>query len=666
MPGMLNSGGLRPERVVYEPVRAGYNMVMADSSGKTKEEKKLRAFFEEIARDRNEMALAGLKKRMILSVIFLVVQCALLLAGIEMEVPMDFQAALMLIPLIALNSRCYIDGFQSIRTRQPEKNILAAIGSILAIVSFHFVAASVVLTTMALCRYCEAYVRFRLNSHLNDLVEAEPDDGKLHEGDILTIGAGEIIPVDGVILSGGTMIDEELITGERILSGKKDGHVVFAGTGNVGSEISIRVMHTGKDRMIARLIDHISQATLTRSPRAAKAEKTARWFVAAVLAAAVISTAVWTLMGVEFKLATLTGIAALIIANPYAFSVALPMSVLASVVRGAEQGILIRSADILEDARDINTIVMNKTGTITAGDPEISDVISLRGDFTLKLAGALERGAKHPYGRMIWQTAVDRYGDLPEGQISEYVEGRGICSNLEGRSYLVGNALFMKERQVPVEGENIRNLFLQGKSVIFFAEGSEVIGVIALRDMPKPSSLKAITLIEGMGIDVGMLTGDSRQTAEAIRGELGIDHIFADILPRDKKQIVEKIRREKRKIVAMVGDGVHDAPVIEAADLGIAIGTGKDIYIGPGDIILISDDLLDVVRAMRLAHLTSRNLRQSIAFAYIYNIVAVLCTTVVIAAFSQITMAPAVAALIMCASQILVVFNTLRIGRAHL
>ena len=638
---------------------------MSVSEGE-KNDSRFRNYLEAISRNENEAKESDLKKRMTLSLIFLIAQVASFgLIDVEPGIKKVVQAVFLVL-LIIVNNRCFVDAYRSIARRRPEKNLLAAIGTILAVAILHFVTAGVVLTTMAVCRFLESYIKLKLNAHLTELIAAEPSDDDIHKDDIIQILPGEVVPADGVILSGGTSIDEEIITGERIPAKKKDGDMVMAGSRNLTSEISVKVMRTGGDRIISSLIMHISKAVLTRSPMGEKYEKIARRFIIVVVAVALVMAALWSFAGESLIDAAITGISIMLIANPYAFSVAVPMTVLAAVVRGAEHGIFIRSAGILEETRDINTIVLNKRGTVTEGMPEISDIIPMADGFDLKLAGILEAGAEHPYGKLISGEAESKYGKLPEGEPMEYVEGRGIRCRYEGKIYIVGNAAYMQSMGISIDPAQTRDLFKQGKSLVFFADEKKVLGIIALRDVPKPASLKAITQMENLGLDVVMLTSDSRQTAEAVRNEIGIDHIFADILPSEKKNIVEKIRKERNKIVAMVGDGEYDAPAIEASDLGVAIGTGKEINLSSGDIVLVTDDLLDVVRAMKLSRFSVRNLRQSVAFAYTYNTVAIVFAAGLLALFTGVTMMPAAAAIFMCASQVLVALNSLRVKRIRI
>ena len=622
-------------------------------------------FLQAISRDENEATESDLKKRMVLSLVLLAAEITV---GFAVKDPRSAYVveAVILAMLIVVNIHCFVDAFLSVKTRKPEKNLLAAVGTIFAICVLHLLAAGVIMATMALCRYCEFYISLKLNCHLTDLIDTEPSDSGIYVGDMVQVPEGEIIPVDGMIMSGETTIDEEMVTGERIPARKSSGDLVYAGTRNISTEITVKATHTGGSRVISRIILHISRSITTKPPKSARYEKVARSFVIVVIAVAVTAAVLWTYATGNAADAIVTGISVLVIANPYAFSVAIPMTVLAAVVRGSEHGILIRSADILEDTRDINTIVLNKRGTITTGEPEVSDVVSLSDGFDLKMAGILEAKAMHPFGKMIHRQAREEYGEIPEAEILERVAGRGIVCSHEGKTYIVGNAAFMEDRGIVLKADGMDALFRQGKSLVFFADEKALIGIIALRDAPKPESLKAITQMENMGLDVVMLTGDSRQTAEAVRNEIGIDHIYADIKPGDKRSIVEKIRNKNNKIVAMVGDGDQDGEAIAASDLGIAIGTGKGISIGSADIVMITDDLHDLVRAMRLSRLCIRNLRQSVAFAYIYNLLAIICAGGLFAAFTGLALMPLASALCMGASQILVTLNALRIKRSRL
>lgn len=620
---------------------------------------------EAMGSDREEQALEDLKRRLIVSLAF-VVPLLIVTLGLADRFWAPAVEIVLLIPIIVVNHRVFIDGFTAFHSRKPEKNTLAAIGTIAALAMLQFLTAGIFLATMALCRWSEAYVNCKLDEHLKNLIAAEPEDPELEVGSVITVRRGEVIPADGVILAGATVIDEELITGERVPTNKSEGDPAFAGTKNLAARIEMRVDKCGEETTISRIIDHITVSIATRPPISARAEKAARIFVFAVILLAVFSAAIWTASGQPWVKSVMTAITILIIASPYTFSVGVPISILGATVLAAKDGILIRSADILELARDINTIAMNKTGTVTEGKPEISDVISLSGSFSLQLAGALERDAEHPIGREIRRAAEERCESLPEAEGLEFYPGRGLRGVVDGRRYFGGNEAFMEACGISTNLPEIEPLFTQGKSVVYFADEERVIGVIALRDGPKPVSLKAISRIEGMGIDVVMLTGDSEQTAEAIRGEVGIDRVYAEIRPDEKAQIIERLRGRDERLVAMVGDGKDDAEAIAKADVGIAIGTGPSIDVAPADVILIADDLMDVVRAIRLSRKTIRYIRQNLAFAYCYNILAIIAAATVLVPLAGPVLAPVIAALCMAASQVLVVAGTMRLKRTRL
>ena len=621
---------------------------------------------EAVGNDREEKILEELKRRLTLS-LCLVVPLLLIYWLADGQIWGIVVQILLTASLVAVNRSCFTDGFASIRRKRPEKNTLAAIGTIAALLMFQFATAGLFLTTMAVCRYCEAYARCKLDEHLKKLIEAEPEDPGLAAGTVINVVQSEVIPADGIITSGETVIDEELITGERVPANRSAGMQVYAGTVNLAAEFEMQVTSTGQDTVISRIIDHISTSIATRAPIAQRAERAARIFVVLVIALAFFVALLWTASGLGFVDGIMTAVTILIIASPYMFSVGVPMSVLAATVRGAKNGILIRSADILELARDINTIAMNKTGTITEGRPEISDVISIADGFSLRIAGALERGSTHPFGQLIFQKAQEEYGDLPEIELQEGITGRGVQGRVDGILYYSGNAAYMREKGISLELPELDQLFRQGKSVVFFANEHRVIGAVALRDAPRPISLNAITRIEGMGIDTIMLTGDSYLTAEAIRNEVGIDQVAAEIRPSEKAEVIRVLRGHEQKLVAMVGDGTDDAEAIAAADIGVAIGSGPEIRrLSEADVILIANDMMDVVRAISLSRKTIRIIRQNIAFAYCYNILAIAAAASFLVPLAGPVLAPVIAALCMCASQIAVVISTMRVKTTRL
>lgn len=619
---------------------------------------------EFICGNREEKSVKDVQKRLVLSLLFVLPLLAVTWEEWDTSTGLILEIVLV-IPIIIVNFQVFIDGFTAVRRKAPEKNTLAAYGSIIALLLLQFDAAGVFLTTMALCRCSEAYVNYKLDDHLKKLMEAEPEDPELEPGTVITVSKGDVIPADGTILTGESAIDEELITGERVPQKRGPEEAVFAGTRNLSSAIEMKVLRCGQDTTISRIIEHITVSIATRPPIAARAERFGHIYALAAVILALVAAVVWHFCGGSVVEVGMTAVTVLIIANPYAFSVGVPISILAATVRGAKNGILLRSAHILELARDIDTIAMNKTGTITDGKPELSDVISISDGFSLRLAGAIEQYSQHPLAREIARAARQQHGQLPEAE-TEYVPGRGVRAVVDGRRYLSGNEAFMRENGISVNLPEAEPLFIQGKSVIFYANESRVIGMIALRDAPNSVSLKAISRIEGMGIDVVMLTGDCLRTSEAIQDEVGLDQVVAEIRPEEKARIIQELRDNDEKLVAMVGDGVDDAAPIASADIGIAVGVGPRIGVQSADVLLISDDLMDVVRAIGLSRKTIRIIRQNMAFAHCYNIVAMLATAGLLVWLTGPVVAPLLASLCMCASQILVVASTMRIKRTEI
>lgn len=620
---------------------------------------------EKVNSDKEERVLKDQRRRFLLSLIFVL---PLLAVGLYWRGPLWAWVVqgMLLVPILIVNLRVFADGFQSINKKRPGKNTLAAIGAIVSLLTLQLTATGIVLTAMALCRFSEAYVSYRLDDHLKKLLQAEPEDPQLEEGTIIEIPKGEMIPADGVITEGASAIEEEVITGERVPPTKGPGEPAFAGTRNLSAPICVRVSRCGSETAIARIIDHITSSIASRPPIADRAERAARILVFGVIALAGISALLWAVSGVPLAEVAAIAVSILLVANPYAFSIGVPTSILAATMRGAKNGILIRSADILELARDINIIAVNKTGTVTEGKPQISDVIALSDGFSLKIAGILEQDADHPIAREIYRRATEKYGALPAAENVTLLGGNGVRGTVQGKRYLAGNAVRMQENGIRVDLPEAQPLYTQGKTVIFFANESRVIGLIALRDAPRPIGIKGISRIEGMGIDVVMLTGDSPHTAEAIRGEVGIDRVYAGLHPQEKARVIEALRADGDTLVAMVGDGRDDAPSIEAADIGIAIGTGPDIDQSEADVTLLANDLMDVVRAISLSRKTIRYIRQDIVFAYCYNIAAIAAALILLVPLAGTVLAPVVAALCMCASQVLVALGALRIKTTRL
>ena len=475
-------------------------------------------------------------------------------------------------------------------------------------------------------------------------------------GDSLRVRPGEKVPVDGVIVEGSGSLDESTITGEAMPAMKEAGAKVIAGTVNQSGSFVMKAEKVGADTMLARIVKLVSEAQRSRAPIQRLADSVAGWFVPLVIAAALLAAAAWTIWGPEphFTHALLAAVAVLIIACPCALGLATPMSIMVGVGRGASLGILIRNAEALERLEKVDTLVIDKTGTLTVGRPEIAEVTG--GLETLRLAASLERGSEHPLARAILSFAQERrLGVAPVSDFRNHA-GRGVSGVVEGKHLLLGNARFLKEQGV--------DLGTFQRPVMLAVDG-KLSGTIRFDDPIKETTAAALAELRREGLRIVMLTGDNRRTAEAVAQQLGIGEIEAEVLPEDKARTVQRLKTEGR-IVAMAGDGINDAPALAAADVGIAMGTGTDIAIESAGVTLVKGDLAAIARARRLSRATMANIRQNLFFAFIYNAAGVPIAAGVLYPFTGLLLSPVVAAAAMALSSVSVVGNALRLRKSAL
>jgi P-type Cu+ transporter len=553
-------------------------------------------------------------------------------------------------------------------------------------VAVYFEAAAVITVLVLLGQVLELRARERTSGAIRSLLGLAPKTARritgnddedvamdaIAVGDLLRVRPGEKIPVDGVVTEGRSSIDESMVTGESMPVSKAEGAHVIGGTVNQGGGLVLRADRVGRDTMLARIVDMVARAQRSRAPIQRLADRVAGWFVPAVIAAAVLAFAAWVTFGPEPRLsfALVAAVTVLIIACPCALGLATPMSIMVGVGRGAHSGILIRDAGALERLERIDTIVIDKTGTLTEGKPKVVRIIPAGGfdeSQLLRLAAGLERGSEHPLGRAIVDEARERR--LAPGELGDFAAaaGKGTSGTVNGRAVTLGNAALMTELRVAtadLEGaaELARG---EGATVIYAAVDGRTAGAIVIADPIKPSAQAALRALRHEGLRVLMLTGDNPTTAHAVAAKLGIAEIEAGILPEHKGQVVERLRREGR-CVAMVGDGVNDAPALAAADVGIAMGSGTDVAIESAGITLLTGDLNGLVRARRLSVATMRNIRQNLAFAFIYNAAGVPIAAGVLYPVFGILLSPMVGAAAMALSSVSVIGNALRLARARL
>jgi Cu+-exporting ATPase len=488
-------------------------------------------------------------------------------------------------------------------------------------------------------------------------------------GDVIVVRPGEKIPVDGVVTDGYSSVDESMITGEPIPASKKAGDSVIGATINKTGSFRFRATKVGRDTMLSQIIKMVEEAQGTKAPIQRLADRVAAVFVPIVIGLAILTFLAWYFLGPQpaFLMALLNFISVLIIACPCAMGLATPTAIMVGTGKGAQHGILIKGGESLENAYRINTIVLDKTGTITKGEPSLVDVVPMAG-FTeqevVRFAGSAEKGSEHPLGDAIVKGARAREIPLSDATKFDAVPGKGIVAEVDGRIVMAGNAKLMELEDIPIDEmlKAFERLSMEGKTPIYVSVDDRPAGVVAVADTIKEGSKDAIAAFRQMGIEAIMVTGDNRRTAESIAGQVGIDRVMAEVLPQDKAEAVKKLQAEGKN-VAMVGDGINDAPALAQANTGIAIGTGTDVAIESSDITLMSGDLRSAVTAIRLSKATIRTIRMNLFWAFFYNIVGIPIAAGILYPWFHILLNPIIAAAAMAFSSVSVVSNSLLLNR---
>ncbi|WP_342729335.1 heavy metal translocating P-type ATPase [Bradyrhizobium sp. B097] len=553
-------------------------------------------------------------------------------------------------------------------------------------VAVYFEAAAVITVLVLLGQVLELRARAQTSGAIRALLGLAPktarritehgdediDIDAIKVGDRLRVRPGEKVPVDGVVIEGSAVIDESMVTGESMPVTKAEGEKVIGGTVNQSGGLVMRAEKVGRDTMLARIVDMVAKAQRSRAPIQRLADRVAGWFVPAVIAAAVLAFIAWTVFGPEPRLtfALVAAVTVLIIACPCALGLATPMSIMVGVGRGAHSGILIRDAQALERMEAIDTLVIDKTGTLTEGKPKVVRIIAAEGfdeNDVLRLAASVEQGSEHPLAQAIIASARER--KLASAAVSNFASpsGKGATGTVEGKQVALGNAVLMGELKIVTStldqaAEAARR---DGATAIYVAVDGRVAGVIAIADPVKLSAANALQALRTAGLRIVMLTGDNETTARAVAKTLGIDEVEAGVLPERKSEVVQRLRGEGRT-VAMAGDGVNDAPALAAADVGIAMGGGTDVAIESAGITLLTGDLMGLVRARRLSVATMRNIRQNLAFAFVYNAAGVPIAAGVLYPLFGILLSPMLGAAAMALSSVSVIGNALRLSRVKL
>ncbi len=667
--------------------------------------------------DPMEEELTGMKRRFSLSMVFLL-PLFYIAMGHMMGWPLPgffhdpgnvfvvaFLQFLLTLPILYLNDKYYKVGFRTLLQGAPNMDSLIAIGSAAAMVygiaalfqiawglghgdaervsrwsmDLYFESAGMILTLITLGKFLETRSRGKTSQAITRLMDLAPKTAMvLREGtevelpveevrvdDLIVVRPGGRIPVDGVVVEGSSSVDESALTGESLPVEKAPGDPVAAASINKSGSFTFRALRVGEDTTLAQMIRLVEEAASSKAPIAKLADKVAGVFVPSVIGIAVVTAVVWMLLTGSIEQALTAGVAVLVISCPCALGLATPVAIMVGTGKGAENGILIKSAEALETLHTIQTVVLDKTGTLTQGKPRVTGCRAA-GTSTeeelLCLAASLEKPSEHPLAEAILLEAQEREIPLCPVEGFTAVSGRGIVGDIQGAHVLAGNRAMLEEAGVPL-GEFLpyaEERSAQGETPLYFAKDGALLGVVSVADTPKPTSAQAVAAFKRLGIQVVMLTGDNRRTAEAVGRALGVDQVIAEVLPQDKERHVAALQAEGKR-VAMVGDGINDAPALARADVGVAIGAGTDVAIESADIVLMKSDLLDAVTAVELSKKVIRNIKQNLFWAFIYNIIGIPLAAGVWYPLFHLQLSPMFASAAMSLSSVCVVSNALRL-----
>ncbi|EGG79393.1 hypothetical protein HMPREF0992_01038 [Lachnospiraceae bacterium 6_1_63FAA] len=699
---------LTEEKIADSVTQAGYGMEIPTGKSEKKEEK------EDIV----EKNIENMKKRTIWSFIFLIplMYVAMghmaglpqpsFLRGDANAVSFALTQLLLCIPVLYINRAYFERGFRSLIHGAPNMDTLISVGSGASLIygifaiyrmgyglgtqnmelvhhylhDLYFESAVMILALINIGKYLEARSKGKTSEAIQKLMDLAPKtalverNGQVVEiaaedmltGDILQVKPGSSIPADGVVIEGRTSVDEAAITGESMPVEKKEGDTVTAATLNKTGFIRMRAARVGQDTTFSQIIRLVEEASSSKAPIARMADKIAGIFVPTVMGIALLTGIVWLLMGAEFEFALSCAIAVLVISCPCALGLATPVAIMVGTGKGAENGILIKSGEALEITHNVQSVVLDKTGTITEGKPVVTDIISfgMSENKILEISAALEKKSEHPLAEAVLLKAKGM--ELPNAENFVAIPGKGITAKIQGNIYYAGNQKLMQEQGISCEKalSSMEKLSKEGKTPLILADEKQVFGIIGVADVVKPTSAKAIQELKKLGIQVIMLTGDNARTAKAIQKQLDIDTVIAEVLPQDKEREISRLQ-EEGKTVAMVGDGLNDAPALARADVGIAIGAGTDVAIESADIVLMKNDLQDVATAIELSKAVIRNIKENLFWAFFYNVCGIPLAAGVLYPVFGLKLSPMFGAAAMSLSSLFVVSNALRLRFFH-
>lgn len=705
------------EKIIQAVLDSGYDASLYE---KTKEEKR-----KEKEGNQTKDNIKIMKNRLIISICFFIPlmyiamhhmlyewfglpvpeMIKMLFHGKENAITFGFTQFLLLLPIIYVNRNYFIVGLKRLFKGTPNMDSLIAIGSIAAIIygifaiymigyglghnqmelveqysmDIYFESAGTILTLVTVGKYLEAKSKRKTGDAISKLINLIPKTaivirgGKEIElnleeivvGDIIVIKPGGSIPVDGIIIEGNSSVDQSNITGESIPIDKTIGETLISGTINKSGYLKMKATKVGDHTTLSQIIKLVEEASNSKAPIAKIADKVSGIFVPAVISIAFLTIVIWILVGQSFEFALTMGIAVLVISCPCALGLATPVAIMVGTGKGAENGILIKSAEALEVLHSVDTIVLDKTGTITEGKPKVTDIVSsLSQKELLKIAGSLEKKSEHPLAEAIVEKAKEEEIEILEVKEFMTISGRGIKGKIDGTNYFGGNKSFMKENNIDINSiiSQSNELLRQGKTVLYFANENNIIGMIAVADTVKDTSYQAIQELKRKNIEVDMLTGDNKIVAQTIGNELGIDKVISEVLPQDKEKEVENLQKQGKK-VAFVGDGINDSPALVKANVGMAIGSGTDIAVESADIVLMKNRLVDVVTAIDLSKAVIKNIKMNLFWAFFYNIIGIPVACGIFYPIFGLKLNPMIGAAAMSLSSVCVVSNALRLKK---
>lgn len=696
---------LTPEDIIRKVDRAGFGAELYIE--KNKEEQKE-------AEETSEEVLRRTKHRLICNILLavpLLYICLGHMLPIELPLPafMDMEhhplvfalIQMVLTIVILINGRkFYINGFKSLFKGHPNMDSLVAIGTgsaflyslIMTILipndshhahNLYYESAAVVVTLVMLGKYMEGRSKNKTSEAIRKLMELAPDTAvvvregvqtevpveQVHVGEIILIKPGSRVPLDGVVVEGVTSIDESMLTGESIPVEKSVNDEVIGGSVNYQGAIMVKVLRTGADTTLAKIVKMMEDAQGKKAPISKLADTVAGYFVPVVMAIAILAAIIWLIVGKEITFALTIFVSVLVIACPCALGLATPTAIMVGTGLGASHGILIKSGEALEISHKVDAVVLDKTGTITEGKPAVTKIIShsMNEEKLLQIAASCEQMSEHPLGQAIVNSAKEQELELLKVVDFQSITGQGVKAEIDLVTYYIGNKKLCQEQQLDFSeyAQEAAEMANKGQTPMFIGRQEKVVGIVCVADTLKESSAEAIEKIKSLGIEVHMLTGDNRLTADYIGKKVRVDHVIAEVLPNDKASLVENLQQEG-KCVMMVGDGINDAPALVQADVGVAIGSGSDIALDSSDVVLMKSDLQDVYKAIKLSKATIRNIKQNLFWAFFYNACGLPLAAGALYAMNGMLLSPIVGGFAMSLSSVCVVSNALRLRRTKL